>query len=289
MGTVYEIPAGAWLGNNVMGIWPRDEGALTRGFLQLVLEAADLRSTGVISGQVQEQVTRQSLGRLEINLPPVLAQRRIVDLIGALRTQMDTLQAEERACNVMLAALRKAHFEALDGTVDLTSVMSKVMSGGTPSRTRTEFYGGAIPWLKSGEVASPFILRTKERITMEGLAGSSAWVVPAGAVVVAMYGATAAEVGFLGAPMATNQAVLALVPNRDRCDGRFAYHCFRHHSARLKEAASGAAQPNLSKAVILREVGYPDLDIAERRSIGQVLDAVSTAADLLGQERQTSD
>ncbi len=55
-----------------------------------------------------------------------------------------------------------------------------------------------------------------------------------------------------------------------------------HHDS--KEAASGAAQPNLSKAVILREVGFPELGIAEQVEVGQLLDAVEGTRDLLRQE-----
>lgn len=95
VGTVHEIPAGAWLGNNVMGVWPKDERTVTRGFLRLALEIADLRAAGVISGQVQEQITHKSLAPLEIDLPPLGAQRRIVDLIGSLDGQIADLAAEQ--------------------------------------------------------------------------------------------------------------------------------------------------------------------------------------------------
>ena len=254
-------------------------------FLALVLEAQDLT---VDSGRAVKGSTlnSKSLHNIPIRFPILGEQRRIVDLIGALDAQIEALEFEEQACTAMLATLRREYLEPLDGTVVLTSVMSKVMSGGTPSRKRPDFYGGDIPWLKSGEIASPQILCTEEKITDEALAGSSTWIAPAGAVVVAMYGATAAEVGFLGAPMATNQAVLAMVPNKDRCDGRFAYHWFCLHSPRLKAAASGAAQPNLSKAVILREMGYPALGRDEQSRIGQLLDAPLAMATFLRQEAE---
>jgi len=61
-------------------------------------------------------------------------------------------------------------------------------SGGTPSRSRNEFYnGGSIPWVKSGEVAQGIVMKTEERITAEGLAKSSAKLLPIGTVLVAMY------------------------------------------------------------------------------------------------------
>ncbi len=262
----------------------RDDNAVDLRFMALLLESANL--PGICAQTGVPGLNRERAYDLLVDVPGLDDQRRIVDLVGAIDAQIGALDSEDRACITLLAALRTQYFQPLNGDLGLTSVMSNVMSGGTPSRKRPEFYGGHIPWLKSGEVASPWIYRAEESITKEALTGSSAWVVPAGALVVAMYGATAAEVGFLGKPMATNQAVLAMVPNKDRCDGRFAYHWFCHHSPRLKAAASGAAQPNLSKAVILREIGYPDLNVAVQASIGQMLDAALATADVLVQERQ---
>jgi len=72
--------------------------------------------------------------------------------------------------------------------VPLGDVVIQARSGGTPSRTRDDFYGGNIPWLKSGEVENDRITTASEFITQAGLKESSAWVVPPGSTVVAMYG-----------------------------------------------------------------------------------------------------
>ena len=76
--------------------------------------------------------------------------------------------------------------------------------------------------------------------TATGLAASSAWLVPADTVVVAMYGATAGAVGYLAAPMATNQAVLALRADPVRFDQRFLFHWLRSRSGAMKARAAGA-------------------------------------------------
>ncbi len=154
-------------------------------------------------------------------------------------------------------------------------------------RGRTDFYGGGIPWLKSGEVANPMILSTEETITESGLAESSAWLVPAGTVVIAMYGATAGQIGYLGKSMATNQAVLALIADEEVADSRFLYHWLMSRSQTLKTKATGAAQPNLSKAVVLREAGFPSIELMRQREIAAVLDSLSAAAEALANELGT--
>lgn len=67
--------------------------------------------------------------------------------------------------------------------------LTDVISGGTPSRDRSEYwYNGTIPWVKTTELQNNVIKNVDEHITESGLAGSSAKMVPIGTVLVAMYG-----------------------------------------------------------------------------------------------------
>lgn len=219
----------------------------------------------LMKGTANVSLSQRALAAAQIVLPPLEEQRRIVDLIGALD---DTIAAAERA-----ASLADSAYVANGGRLQdaegpcaaLESLVRVARSGGTPSRKRPEFYGGSVPWVKSGEVAGEPICSTSETITDTALEGSSAWLVPEGAVLVAMYGATAAQVGRLGVPAATNQAVLALLPDEETVDSDYLYHLLRSDSDRLKALATGAAQPNLSKGVIVRqEYAVPSLDIQRR-------------------------
>ncbi|MFN9569041.1 MAG: restriction endonuclease subunit S, partial [Cyanobacteriota bacterium] len=79
-------------------------------------------------------------------------------------------------------------------------------SGGTPSRKNPEFYGGSIPWVKTGELGPRLLSETEEAISELGLAHSSAKVFPPGSIAVAMYGATIGKASILGIAAATNQA-----------------------------------------------------------------------------------
>lgn len=83
-------------------------------------------------------------------------------------------------------------------------------SGGTPSRKNKRYYGGTIPWLKSGELENKIITSTEEYITEEGLENSSAKIIPAGTLLMALYGATVGKLGILGIDSAINQAICAI-------------------------------------------------------------------------------
>jgi type I restriction enzyme, S subunit len=123
-------------------------------------------------------------------------------------------------------------------------------SGGTPSRQKAEYFGGDIPWVKSGELEDGLIRKTEETITKQGLANSSAKVFPAGTPLVALYGATVGRTGLLGIDAATNQAVCALFPKATTLSPHFLLRYLQSQRQNLVDASTGGAQPNISQKII---------------------------------------
>jgi len=155
-------------------------------------------------------------------------------------------------------------------------------SGGTPTRDRAaEFYGGSIPWVKSGELRESIILNASETITEAGLANSSAKLVPAGALLVAMYGATVGRVGILGIAAATNQAVCHIIPKNGETDTRYLFHALQSKLPEFLSRSVGGAQPNISQEII-RRTSIPLPPLKEQRRIAAILDK----ADALRQKRR---
>ena len=111
-GTVHLVYESAWLANNVMAVWPKSENQAICGFVALLLETADLKSSGVISGQVQPQITRTSLGPLVCLLPPLVEQKWIVDVVSSVDAYSDALQQQvdlaRKARNAVLHELLSA-------------------------------------------------------------------------------------------------------------------------------------------------------------------------------------
>jgi type I restriction enzyme M protein len=139
-------------------------------------------------------------------------------------------------------------------------------SGGTPLSGNTAYYeGGKIPWLRSGEVAQGEVFQSELFITEEGLKNSSAKIFQINTVLVAMYGATAGEVGILRFESATNQAVCGIMPN-DQLDPKFLYLCLKANKPSLIRLAGGGAQPNISQKII-RDFEIPLPPIAIQKEI----------------------
>ena len=127
---------------------------------------------------------------------------------------------------------------------------AKMTSGGTPSRTNNDYWNfNDYPWLKTGEVQNNVIFETEEYISEAGLKNSSAKLIPAGSVVMAMYGATAAQVGYLQCETTTNQACCNMIC-KSEVDAAFLYFHFLANQEEIKRLATGGAQENLSQDVI---------------------------------------
>ena len=131
-------------------------------------------------------------------------------------------------------------------------------AGGTPSRSEARFWdAGTIPWVKTGEVDYADILNTEEKITNEGLQHSAAKIIPAGTVLVAMYGQgiTRGKVAILAIDAATNQACVACLPRYDSSvTPRFLYYVLQGSYERLRSLAHGGQQQNLNKDLV---AGFP--------------------------------
>ena len=141
----------------------------------------------------------------------------------------------------------------------------RTSSGGTPSRSRPDYFNGNIPWVKSGELTDGLVSEVSEFISEEALAGSSAKLLPAGTLLIAMYGATVGKLGVLARAAATNQAVCAIFPPPE-LDPKFLFWYLRRQRFNLIAKAVGGAQPNISQT-ILRDLELPIPPLSEQREI----------------------
>lgn len=159
------------------------------------------------------------------------------------------------------------------------SALTKSYAGGTPDRSRPEYFDGDIPWVKSGEVNHRKITTTEECISERALAESSAKVAERGAVLVAMYGATAGKVARLQIDAAISQAVLSIRSLGDELDNEFLFWVMESSAEKLLSMCQGAAQPNLSKGLIDGlAVAIPPLP--EQQKIAAILTAVDDILDV---------
>lgn len=151
-------------------------------------------------------------------------------------------------------------------------------SGGTPSRTHPEYYGGDIPWIKTGELGQGLITDTEEKITELGLRNSSAKLFPKNSVAIAMYGATIGKTSILGIDATTNQACAVGIPKDGVLSTEYLFHYLSSQKDAFIDAGKGGAQPNISQGVIKE---WPILlaPCNEQKRIADKLDQLLTAVN----------
>lgn len=131
----------------------------------------------------------------------------------------------------------------------LGDVAVKISSGGTPRTGISEYYGGVIPWLRTQEVDFGDIWDTDVKITELGLKNSSAKLIPANCVIVAMYGATVGKVGINKIPLATNQACANIQLDEKTVNFRYVFHYLTSKYKHIKSLGTGS-QTNINAQII---------------------------------------
>lgn len=138
-------------------------------------------------------------------------------------------------------------------------------SGATPSRTNPAYYGGTIPWLKTGDLNDGFIKEIPEFITDLALEKTSVRLNPVGSVLMAMYGATIGKLGILDISATTNQACCACIPY-EGIHNKYLFYFLMSMRRSYIGMAEGGAQPNISKEKIVNSL-IPLPPLAEQKRI----------------------
>ena len=137
--------------------------------------------------------------------------------------------------------------------------LCEMTSGGTPHRNVPGYWGGSIPWIKTGEIKYQEISDTEEHITQRGLSASSAKIFPAGTIVMAMYGegVTRGRVAILATPCASNQACIGFIFG-NQVQSNYMYYFFEYSYGALRDLSNDGSQKNLSSGLLRQfEIRHP--------------------------------
>lgn len=157
------------------------------------------------------------------------------------------------------------------------SEIAQWSSGGTPSRKNASYYGGDIPWVKTGDLGARYLTSVKEHITEEAIKNSSAKLFPANSVAMAMYGATIGKTSILTFDATTNQACAVAFPN-GATTTEFIYYLLLNEKEKFIAKGKGGAQPNISQTIIKEhEIFLPPLN--EQIRIADKLDSILAKVD----------
>lgn len=210
-----------------------------------------------------------AVGEIQIPLPPLEVQHQIVAEIEGYQKVIDGARQVVDNYKPYIAV------DPAWATVSVGEVAS-IRSGGTPDRSNPDYWGGDIPWIKTGQIDFKRIDSADEFITQAGLANSAARMVPAGTILMAMYGqgVTRGRVAILGIDATTNQACAAIEVTTDTLEKDFLYWSLvgKYEELRAVSEARGGNQSNLN-AQLIRDVQIPLPDLETQRAIVAEIEA----------------
>jgi type I restriction enzyme S subunit len=210
-----------------------------------------------------------------IPVPPLDEQRRIVPLLDDHLSRLDAAQHGIRNALRRSNALRDAVLstsvaeatETPDVVMASLGELAKVTSGLTPLKGNRAFYDdGNIPWITSGDLHQGLIARPTQFITQEALDKTTLKIVPAGTLLIAMYGEgkTRGTTAELGIDAATNQACAAITLHDDGLRPWVRLVLDANYT-KLRRLAAGGVQPNLNLSVVRAiQIPIPRAEIRDK-------------------------
>jgi type I restriction enzyme, S subunit len=225
-----------------------------------------------------------SINSLKIYFPALSIQEKIGNILKCLDDKIEINRQTNQTLEAIAQAIFKEwfvdfNFPGATGEMQNSELgeipkgwrvgklgeVYKTTSGGTPSRSKSEYYeNGNIPWIKSKELDNSFITETEEKITDAALKNSSAKLLPKHSVLIAMYGATVGEIGITSMEAACNQAICAFMSN-DSYPYTFVYQFLKNNKADIISRAVGSAQQNISQDLLKKiEVVLPSIGLVKK-------------------------
>lgn len=125
--------------------------------------------------------------------------------------------------------------------------IAETIAGGTPSTQINEYWeDGDIPWLPSGKLQNCEITTAEKFISELGFNNSSTKWINSNTVLVALTGATCANIGYLTFRSCANQSVIAINENKNLANSRFLFYMFLEMRSQILTHQTGGAQAGIN-------------------------------------------
>lgn len=175
------------LGQRLFGLRGKP-GQLHGQFLFYALRAGESRHQLMsrATGTTVSGIRQSELVKIELDLPPIEEQRGIAATLGALD---DKIESNRHIAQVSLDLAEAVYRRACSRGAEAIPLKEagRWLSGGTPSTTRPEYWGGELPWISSASLKSFYVWRSDRCLTEAGVEAATN-VVPAGTVLMVVRG-----------------------------------------------------------------------------------------------------
>ncbi len=229
--------------------------------------------------------------------PSIDEQQKIASYFQSLDSLIQTTSKKLASLNLIKAASLQSMFPQEGETVPKVrfkgferewepvklSKIGYMTAGGTPSTFVDKYWNGEINWLQSGIVQNRIIYTSsvERKITAEGLSNSAAHMIKKDSVLIAITGATCANIGYLTFESAANQSVVSIEPNNNFYS-KFIYSSLISERSQILSFKGGSAQSGVTLAN-LKEILLKCPSFGEQVFIGDYFFSLEKNIELLTQ------
>lgn len=273
--------AGWFLGSDGISVRPTD--GIDPRYLAYQFQSATVKSWVLqqATGTTMATLNQRILGAVSVPVPPTTAeQEAIAEALSDADALIETLEqliAKKRLIKqgvmqeLLTGKRRLPGFEEEWATKELRE-LTRATAGGTPSTAVSDYWGGSIPWMASGELHQKRVVDVVGRITESGLANSSASLIPEKCVLIGLagQGKTRGTVAINEVPLTTNQSIAAVLP----CTQLVPDYLFHNLDARyteLRELSAGDGGRGGLNLTLIGKLEVPVPPVEEQLAIANVL------------------
>ena len=212
-----------------------------------------------------DYVSMSKLRDMTLQLPSLLKQREIVEKLDRAFAEIDLLQKNfSNLRNNYDELLHSFQMNSYGRSVTKVKIgdVCKLMTGGTPSRTRDDFFrNGTVKWLVSGDIHQGEIFDCEGRITTEAMRSSNTKILPINSVMIALngQGKTRGTVALLKTEATCNQSLVSISPiNIEALMPEFLFYNLKMRYRELRRmTGDGGNDRRGLNMVLLREIEIP--------------------------------
>ncbi len=225
---------------------------------------------GSASGTTRSRISRSNLGMISLPLPPLDEQRRIAEV---LRSVDEAIVANKATLDAARRTLEALAIEITAEAPDTRTVadFGRIITGGTPSPKKPEFWDGELPFITPGDLNDECVSVRSAARSLNTAALHGARVLPANSVLVTCIGSTVGKVAISRSKCATNQQINAIC-----CDPDIAGYVYLACLSAREEIIANAgkqAVPIINKR-IFSGLNLPFFPRDRMREISEAVDVI---------------
>ncbi|AJC85864.1 type I restriction/modification system, S subunit [Campylobacter sp. RM16704] len=286
-----------WVNNHAHILKPNNETLINK-FLVYFLNYSNLEK--YITGATVKKLNQQKLKQIEIPLPPLQEQERIVGILDESFAKIDeSIKILEQDLlnldELMQSALQKAFNPLKDNAKENYKLpqgwewkslgdICEIIGGGTPSKQIKQYWeNGTIKWATVRDMNTETIEDTEFRITNLGLDNSSTNIINQDFILIATR-VGLGKVCLVKDTLAINQDLKGILPHKS-LNKKYLFYFFKKNKDFLIENGIGATVKGVSVDFI-KSLQTPLPPLKEQEQITSYLDELSSHVKNLKQNYQ---